>query len=310
MRDVAEKFELITNYDLISFLDDFATFIEQYSPIIIDFYSGNSENLPQTSITELERLLKESNKIEELFQINRDSFQTSDFVDLIDLTGDIKVKLLTIQNSAKWTRSSITDNRFNSNIEIDTTLSQNQTLEQLSGTLGYLDQDNDWSELAIRNNLKEENYTSQGGIKLKASLQNNMKIVVQSVVDTISGQSIYGKDLQKKFEFIDNDLKVLSPKDTIEQAFGIAVNLRRGDNQEFPTQGLQSSLIIGNNINSVLYPSLFRQLYQNISQDDTFKSISITNVSQTQNNLGKDCVSLEINAQTRLDETIQDLILL
>jgi hypothetical protein len=309
MREVAENFGLITNYDLISFLNDFATFIEQDSPIIINFYSGNSEDLPQTSITELERLLKESNNIEELFQLNKDSFQTADFVDLIDLTGDIKLKLLTIQNSAKWTRSSIIDNRYNSNVEVDTTLNQNQTLEQLAGTLGYLDQDNDWSEIAIRNNLKEENYTSQGGIKLKASLQNNLKINAQSIVDTISGQSIYGKDIQKKFEFVDNDLKVLSYKDTIEQAFAIAVNLRRGDSPEFPTQGLQSSLIIGNNLNSILYPSIFRALYQNISQDDTFKSISITNISQMQQN-NKDIVSLEIQATTRIDEVLTDIILL
>lgn len=310
MNIVVENFGLITNYDLASFLNDFVTFVQQDSQIIIDFYSGNSDSLPQFSMQELERLLNESNKIEELFIAHKDSFQTADFVDLIDLLGDAKVKLLTIQNSAKWTRSSITNNAYNSNIEVNTTLNQNQTLEQLVDTLGSLDDDTDWVDLALRNNLIEEDYTSQGGIKLVASLQNNLKIIIGSVVDTISGQSIYGKDIQAKFEFVDNDLKALGYKDTIEQAFKIAINLRRGDNPEFPTQGLQSSLIVGQNINSVLYPSIFRQIYQNISQDDTFKSISITNIKQGQNDLGKDVVSLEISAQTRLDETIIENILL
>lgn len=309
MRETVENFNGLTGYDLQTYLIDFADFVEQDRQSIIDFYSGNSDILPSSSIEEMERLLKENNKIEEIFISNKDSFNTTDYVDLADLIGDIGLKLKTIQNTAKWVRSSVTDNRYNRNIEVDVTLNQNQTLEQLSKNIGYLDQENDWLDLALRNDLIEEDYTSEGTLKLKASLQNNLRIQIQSVVNVIQGQSIYGKDLQKKLTFENNDLKALGNVDTINQAFEIAVNLRRGDNPEFPNEGLESSLIVGQNLNSILYPAIFRQLYQNISQDDTFKSISILDVKQIQNG-NKDVVSLQISAQSRLDETITDLILI
>lgn len=309
MKETVEKFYDLTGYDLQTYLLDFADFIEQDRQSIIDFYSGNLDILPSSSIEEMERLLKENNNIEEIFISNKDSFNTTDYVDLIDLIGDIGLKLRTIQNTAKWVRSSITDNRYNSDIEVDITLNQNQTLEQLAKKIGYLNEDDEWIELALRNDLIEEDYTSQGTLKLKASLKNNLKIQIQSVVNIIQGQSIYGRDLQKKLVFENNDLKALNNVDTINQAFTIAVNLKRGDNPEFPNSGLQSDLIIGQNINSILYPSIFRQLFENISSDDTFKSITILNIKQIQNN-DRDSIQLEIQATSRIDEVITDLILI
>lgn len=309
MKETVEKFYDLTGYDLQTYLLDFADFIEQDRQSIIDFYSGNLDILPSSSIEEMERLLKENNNIEEIFISNKDSFNTTDYVDLIDLIGDIGLKLRTIQNTAKWVRSSITDNRYNSDIEVDITLNQNQTLEQLAKKIGYLNEDDDWVELALRNDLIEEDYTSQGTLKLKASLKNNLKIQIQSVVNIIQGQSIYGRDLQKKLVFENNDLKALNNVDTINQAFTIAVNLKRGDNPEFPNSGLQSDLIVGQNINSILYPSIFRQLFENISSDDTFKSITILNIKQIQNN-DRDSIQLEVQATSRIDEVITDLILI
>jgi hypothetical protein len=131
---------------------------------------------------------------------------------------------------------------------------------------------------------------------------------VQSVVDVIFGESVYGKDLQQKLEFENDDLKVLGYQETIKQAFNIALNLRRGDNPEFPNDGLQSSLIIGQNLNSILYPSILRQLYDTFAKDDTMKSIAITNINH--NNIGiKDTVELDIQAETRIGEIINDLII-
>jgi hypothetical protein len=308
MKEVVDNFLLITGYDLATYLNDYVSFVEQDSQVIIDFYQGNSDSLPSSSIEELERLIKEANKIEEIFTLNKDSFNTADFVDLVDLIGDIGLKLKTIQNTAKWTRSSITDNRHSAEIEVDVVLNQNQTLEQLARTIGYSDENNNWIDLALRNDLIEEDYTSQGGIKLKASLQNNLKINIQSVVDTISGESIHGKDLQKKLVFENDDLKTLGYRATIEQAFVIAVNLRRSDNPEFPNDGLQSSLIVGQNLNSIMYPSLFRQLFGNFTKDDTFKSVSVLDVKQS--DAFSTHVQLKVQAETRIDEVITDLVLI
>lgn len=311
MKEVVEGFTELTGYDLVGFMTDFADFFEKNSPSIIDFYKGILEELPSSNIDELERLIKEVNKIEEIFISNRDSFNTSNYCDLVDICGDIKVKLLTIQNTSKWVRSSITLNNYSSNIEVDVTLNQNETLERLAKKVGYLEENDDWIDLALRNDIIEEDYTSQGGLRLKVSLQNNSKINVLSVVDSVQGDSVYGIDIQKVLEFENDDLKTLSYKDTISQAFNIALNLRRGDNQEFPIDGLESSLIVGQNFNSILYPSIFRQYYQVFAKDDTFKNITILDIKQvTDKTLSKDMVQLKVQAQTRLDEVITENILI
>lgn len=125
----------------------------------------------------------------------------------------------------------------------------------------------------------------------------------------IFGESVYGKDLQKKLEFADDDLKVLGYKETIRQAFEIALNLRRGDNPEFPNDGLQSSLVIGQNLNSILYPSLLRQLYDVFAKDDTMRSIAIVDVKHGNSGL-KDTVELAVQAETRIGELIDNLIII
>lgn len=312
MKEVVENFSDIVGYDLTSFLLNYADFIEQDRSSIVDFYQGNIDTLPSTSLDNLKDLLYEVNKVDELFYSNKDSFDTADFNELIDMIGDIKLNLLTIDNTSKWVRSSVTNNGYTSNIEMSTTLNQNQTLEQLAKSVGYLNEDDDWIEMALRNDVAEEDYTSQSGLKLEVSLQNNLKINIISVVDTIQGESIYGRDLQKKLEFEDDDLKSLDYKPTIEQAFEIAINLRRGDNPEFPDDGLQSSLIVGQNLNSILYPSIFRQIYQSFAKDDTFRDISILDIKQLvdDSRIAKDMVQLRVQASTRINEVLQDLILI
>lgn len=112
MKEVVDNFTDITGYDLVTFLTGYADFMEQESQSIVDFYSGNTDILPASSVKENKRLIDETKKIESLFKSYQDSFNTSDYVDLIDMIGDIQVSLLTIKNSAKWTRSSVTDNRY------------------------------------------------------------------------------------------------------------------------------------------------------------------------------------------------------
>jgi len=139
--------------------------------------------------------------------------------------------------------------------EFDFTLKQNQTIENLIQDIGSSNRDQDWINLALRNDLKEEDYTPEGGVVLKATFQNNAKIEILSVLDNIQGTNVYGKDIYRRFIFEDNDLLSLSPENTIHQAFDINIELRRGDNPEFANDGLQSSLIVGSNLNSILYPS-------------------------------------------------------
>lgn len=305
MKDAVDNFLVITGYNLETYLLDYALFIDQYREPILNYYQGLNEEVPSVELTELERLIKEGLKIRDIFFYNKDSFQTFDFWELVDTIDDSIIKLETISNASKWFRSAVTDSGFRPTSEFDFTLKQNQTVENLASDIGYVDKEQDWIKLALRNDLREEGYTSQGAVVLKASFQENVTINVVTVIDNINGINVYGKDIYQFLTFENNDLKVLAYKDTLQQAFKINLELRKGDNPEFPEDGLQSSLVAGSNIGSILYPSIFRQLYQTFSKEDVFRNITVQGIKQQEDN-----IEFIIQAQSRLDEIIIEKIVI
>ena len=85
----------------------------------------------------------------------------------------------------------------------------------------------------------------------------------------------------------------------------ILVNLRQGDNPEFMEDGIQSSLIIGSNKNSLPYQILLRQLYSTFQKDDTLKSLKIVDLRTSE-----DSLILDLEIETRISEVILDNIIL
>lgn len=304
-KETVNNFEYMTNYNLTLFLVDFSNFFTGSLQSIFDYFKGESVDVPSQELTELNRLYKEGLKIRSLFISYQDSFDNYSYWELVDDIDIIITKIETFLNSSKWLRSSISDSNYTRTSEFDLLLKQNQTIENLSTEIGYSDKDQDWVELAIKNDIIEEDYTSQGGIFLKVTFQNNLSINIISIIDNVQGTNVYGKDIFQKLIFEDDDLKALGPKDTLYQSFKINLELRQGDNPQYPKDGIQSSLIAGSNISSVLYASIFRQLYETFFKDDTFKNLSIQDVKQEIDSIG-----ITVKAQSRLDEVVIERILI
>jgi len=174
-----------------------------------------------------------------------------------------------------------------------------QTLENLSKTVGSVDVENDWIKIALRNDLAEEDYTTEGGNVLSIAFRNKLKINIQSIVDNIDGEKIYGIDINKQITFIDDDLQALSYQDTIKQTVDVLANLRMGHTPEFPLDGVQSKLVVGSNRNSVAYPILFRQLYSTFQKDDTLKSFAVKKIENTE-----DILEMDFEVETRFGEVV------
>lgn len=291
-------FEKVTGYDFQSYLNDFIAFSGDQQKMI-DYYNGNLQQLDNTYFNTLQTLKDQTRDVQSLFIQYKNQFTTSDFWDLIELVDNIWIKLDTITNFPKWLRSSNVVSGFDSNTQIQQTLKQNQTLESFANEIGYSNPDNDWSNLAMNSDLKEEDYDSEGGIIFKFSWQNDFSFKLSTVIDIITPDTMYGKDLNSKISFINDDLDTLLSKDTLYQTAGILLNLNKGDNPEFPNDGVDKSLISSLNKNFNIYPSLFRQLYNTFGKDDTFKSISVTDII---NNNG--ILQMEIRIETRSDEVI------
>lgn len=298
---VVEKFEDLTKYNLTQYLTDFVTFTRVNQKDIYDYYAGLVQQPSQSSFNKLNTLIDESNRVNEIVLLNKDSFKTYDFWDLVEQLDTIAVKLDTVSNYSKWLRSSITKGNFNPGAAIDFILKQNQSLEGLSNDIGAIDPNNDWVDLAVKNDISEDDYTREGGLSFKFTFSNQRTFNVNVVVDNIIGDSIYGKDVNRQILFEDDDLLTLSASDTIKQAAQILVGLVKGDNPEFPNDGIDKSLVMNLNSVSTLFPSVLRQLYLTASKDDTFKSIEISSIKRDQ-----DAVFIEVTFETRLGETLKE----
>lgn len=297
--EIVAEFESITQYPLSKFLSDLNSFLEKDQGNIISYYSGNISVLNNTSFNNLKNLIEETQMLFSIFSLNKNTFSNYKWWILLDQIEKIENMLMMVDNSSKWLRSTISKGNFNPNPEVDIPFNQGQTLESVErDVLGSSDWNNTWASLAIKNDLVEEDYTSDAGFLIKANFnysQNSFK--VNSIVDNPVGEKVLGIDIDKKIQYVDDDLLVLSPRDTFFQNVTILINLRRGDNPEFFNQGINPKLVVGSNVNSLTYPSLFRQISSLFKADDTIKAFEIVSINRVQ-----DSVSIDFDVESRLGD--------
>lgn len=299
--DTISRFTHIVGIDFSTLLSDFVDFNDNYKQNIIDYYGGRISIPDSQSFDKLSDLQYRYNRAINGVMLNKRQFQYFEDWELLEELDQVKTKLQTISNSSKFLRSSIEKNNFNPNPLIEITLQQNQTLERLAKDLNAQDYQNDWTKVFLDNQLIEEDYTSQGGILLKVTFQGADSLYLSSVVDNINtDEKTYGIDIYKTLTFENDDLKVLTYKETLLQSITILSQLRKSDNPEFPDDGLDPSLVIGSTLGAVAFPSLFRQMYNTFATDDSLKSFSLTNVS-----INGDKVQLDYQITTRVGEIQQ-----
>lgn len=295
------KFLKITGVDVYQFLSDFTDFITNNVDEIYSFYNGRLSYHPSTSLLILNSLKERVNILIALFHANKKAFQNIAFWDILYQVEEVKEKLKTVSNISKYLRSSIINESYQKGTQKqDFMLSQEQTLENVSSDiLKSNNKDNDWAEIATQNDLREEDYGLNGNIILKISYKNPGTINrIESVIDNIVGEKIYGRDFQKILEFEENDLKILGYKETLNQSVDTLMNLKKRDNPEFNDHGRSS--IIGNSFLAISYPILFRQLMSVFATDDTIFSFMIVDIKRV-----GDSISIILEIETVYNDVLE-----
>ena len=298
--DILTDFQLLTGKDLKLTLGKVLLFFTNDYPKIVDYFSGKSQEVTAQNFENFDYIRSEIDSVFTLFQNFGNNMKDSRWWTLLEQIEEIDSKLLTLASVNRWARSSATSTSYAPTIQIDYVLLQSQTLESISkNVLGDDNPNDDWVKIALDNNLEEEDYSPEGGVPLKLQVDNliNLGIVVNSVVDVISGESIYGRDLTRYISFVSDDLTSLEYDDTIKQAVEINLNLKKGDNPNFPQLGVQRAAIIGVNRNTLNFPIITRQLIETFNSDDTLKDFQVVNLKIDQDNL-----FIEIKVSTRLNE--------
>ncbi len=278
-KEMIDDFSESIEYDVRAFLTKFSLFVSNNLPSITLYFKGKTRVADANSFAALKTLNKEIVKLFEQINSNKSSLTNYKNWVIIETLEEVKAKIETINNLSRWLRSSITEVSY-SEPTVEITLKQSQTLEMLVQSLGSNDALNSWKDIAIDNSLREEDYTNDGGNLLKVKLQTADILFLNTVIDNIQGENVYGKDLKRKLTFENNDLVVLSPFESFVQTCEILSQLKKKDNPDAPNDGLNEKFIIGSNIALLGFPTIIRQMTAVFAQDDIITSFSVTSIKR------------------------------
>ena len=298
---VFEEFKSITNFDIELFIDNYISFIDNEFIDIDSFFSGRKNDLDKNALNLFNKLKSDCNVILSLFVIHKTSFKSASYWMLLELIENINERFDSIDNLSKWYRTNFSVTSYSNTISKNFILKQNQTIEDI--VLELNGNESDYYKISRNNNALEEIIVDGKTITVQLRKQANTQI--ESVIDSLVNESIYGLDLNRNIEFIDNDLVSLEHKATIHQLVEILFGLKINDNPDHPTDGVNPKLLVGATFKSGGYPIILRQLYSTFNQEDSIKSISLTKLQELE-----DSVFMEFNIETHLNEFIQETLTL
>lgn len=292
----------ILGIDVRQFLQDSVDFVNTYNQILIDYLSDGKQ-YPRDAYVTLDNLISRYDQIARRIAINRHQIEGLWNFQVVDQIENMRSIFRVFDNYSRWMRSSIVKGRFVDSAELIYVTKQNQTIESFSRSAGYQDGETGFLDLTLRNKISERSYDLNGGLTFKFSYQNDNAMVLESVVDNMTGDNLLGKDIAQKLQFVDDDLLTLSPEDTFLQTCGILISLTKNSNPEFPTEGFNKETLTNRNVLNNMLPTFIRQMYSIVANDDTVAAFSITNTS-----LEGDALRVDMEFQSHLSYEVKQSV--
>jgi hypothetical protein len=291
------------NGALLKYLDSYYNYYRNEYPLIVRFFLGELNKINAQLFLNLDNLIKTAESVSNAINsFDYALYYLKDW-EIVDYLEELKCELYRLTKTSKFLRSSKTNDSFSGTIEFTYPLDQGKTIEDVaSEALGSKSYDDDFIDIAARNDLSEVDYDLDGGknLVLEVSL-NSVNSEITSVVDNITGERVYGLDLDKKLTLVNDDLKVLGYKDTIFQAVVILANLMKGDHPEFKSFGRSNS--VGLSYNLATAPTVFREITKVFSSDDTLTNFTIEDIK-----ISDGSTQLRFSVGTRLELIIKQNI--
>lgn len=280
---LTERFGKSIGYDVSTLLNDYVLFISTDSDPIMAYLGGTSTIQPTSSFNALKSL---KNRFYDCYTNIRgriDKIDGNEFFDVVEAIEDAMLSLEQLSKYGKFAKTSIRDSGYLAGYSIDDSVHQGQTMEKLVSSYGYSDPDNQWTDVAIQNSMRETAYAVDGSGRIQIPLNGNFNAFVSNgVVDYQGYKSAYGKDIGKKIIFSDGDVKVLEYDDTMLQSAEILSGLKIGDNPEFPEDGINPYMVYNAATAGTAYPSIVRQLTNTFAKDDCFSTVTISEAEVNQ----------------------------
>ena len=268
---VANEFENITKFALLQYFQDYRDFLQNDYSDVYAYYSGSSESIDSSKINKINSLLTRSNNLTRTFQTFAGKLGNVGYWELQQYCQDLKDTLERISKLPKYLRTSKSCRGYKPFIQVSEDVGGMRTIQDVADKIGNITE----QELILNNDLEEENYEIDKLSQITAFVNNQNNVVVTTIMEQPIGQKIYGKDINRKITFSDNDLSVVEYESNIEQKCDVLLGLVRGDIPEFPTLGKNISIGSYSNFN---YAELISDLKDNFLQDDMFENIEIVDI--------------------------------
>lgn len=271
--EIANEFENITKFSLLEYLVKYRNFLQNDYSDIYAYYSGNIETINAEKLNTLSELLSLSNDLIRTFQTFSGKLGNVGYWELQRYCQDLRDTLERISKLPKYCRTAKTSRGYKSYVQVSSEIGGMKTVQDLAEQLGGISE----SELIMNNDLQEQDYEIDKLKEIKALVNNQNDVVVTTILEQPIGRKIYGRDINRKISFTDNDLSIVEYEDNVEQKCLILLELNKGDVPEFPNFG--KNLSVGGLMNKYNYAELILDIRENFEQDDLFESVNIIDIA-------------------------------
>jgi len=280
--DTLIDFEEYTGFEISDFLFDFQTFVNVHYENIISYFRGDTNDLNQDSSDRLNRLAIRNVDLQEKLNQFSEDFETFNYWSLLEYLENIGMEIERATVIYKYLRSAKFPGFNESSLVQDYSMTSTDTLERIADR-DRDDAQNSWVDIAVKNQLLEVDYVGEdGGKNLKLGKKVLGVLFLNSVVDRLQGDTVYGLDIDVEFAYDEDidDIKVLDYRPTFEQSVSVLANLKKHDIPEFPNLGVSANRITGTNLADFAFSFIIREMNQTFSTDDTIVNFSVKDLNR------------------------------
>ena len=277
MESIVIEFQKVTKYPLVEFLAQYRNFMLNSYPEIDRYFSGETASIDNAHLIALKNLTTECGNCMSQFKNFANKFDKCGYWELMEYIGNLEDTIEKINKLPKFRRTSLTKRGYQAGVQVSADVGGFRTMEDVANVVQNLNRDNyNWVDLMLSNDLNEGDWEIDKLTPLNVLINNTVDVVVTTILDQPIGKRIYGKDINRKVTFVDNDLDIKIWQDNIEQKCDILLSLKRGDVPENMLFGQNAELTIGVTSKSFSYPELVKNLQNTFLQNDLFQYVEIT----------------------------------
>lgn len=283
--DIVIEFENVTKFNLLKYFEEYKSFMQNDFTYVSSYYRGDTPSINSLYISNLKSLINKNKILLQQFINFSSKLSNCGFWELQEYCQDLNDTLEKITKLPKYNRVSATKRGYQPYIQVEGLIGGMKTIQDLAQQINS-DGINEIS-LILDNDLNESDWEIDKLSSIKAFINNKSDVVVETILEEPIGEKIYGRDIARKIEIEQNDLKIEEYEANIEQKCNILLELNRQDIPEFPNFG--KNIFTGSNVSNYNYTELVKDLRSVFLQNDLFESVEITNVSFEQGNINVTC---------------------